>query len=287
MRRQISQGHQIKTEQCKHHNIMMSYYCKVSAFLLLHLVLVLRAGSSIITAEQSESAAAAGQSHVHVRRTATAAAQDICQPHHIHLSVGRLQNRTHSSMTVSFSISSACVGKKRHKNKSFGAVRLIGGDGEGGEDDFLVIGDGNSTKEYDAMSPRRSVERYYSDLYYHIEINDLRPDREYSYECLLLKKDAVYSMQYYLREDRTMTLYHDDNVIARSGISSFTTPPAPGQWHSSGRTVKFAVIGDLAAREHSRKTISHLDFHSESVDAILFAGDLAYPSKDHVNWDSW
>lgn len=261
--------------------MMMSYYCKASAFLLLHLLVLLRAG---ITAEQSESAAAAGQSHV--RRTgAAAAAQDVCLPHHIHLSVGRLQNQTHSSMTVSFSISSACVGKKRHKNKSFGAVRLIGG--EEGEDDFLVIGDGNSTKEYDAMSPRRSVKRYYSDLYYHIEIvNDLRPDREYSYECLLLKKDAVYSMQYYLREDRT-TLYHDDNVIARSGISLFTTPPAPGQWHSSGRTVKFAVMGDLAAKEQSKRTIRHLDFHSESVDAILFAGDLAYPGKDQVTWDRW
>ena len=253
--------------------MMMSYYCKVSAFLLLRLVL----------AEQSESAAAAGQSHVRTTG-AVAAAQDVCQPHHIRLSVGSLQNQTHSSMTVSFSISSACVGKKRHKNQSFGAVRLIGG--EEGEDDFLVIGDGNNTKEYDAMSPRRSVKRYYSDLYYHIEINDLRPDREYSYECLLLKKDAVYSMKYYLHEDRT-TLYHDDNVIARSGISSFTTPPAPGQWHSSGRTVKFAVMGDLAAKEHSKETIRHLDFHSESVDAILFAGDLAYPGKDHVTWDRW
>ena len=77
------------------------------------------------------------------------------------------------------------------------------------------------------------------------------------------------------------------SVIARSDISAFTTPPAPGQWHSSGRTITFAVLGDLAAKEHSKKTIRHLDRHSESVDAILFAGDLAYPSKDHDNWDKW
>ena len=261
-------------------------YRKISAFLLLHHLLLWGLfWAGVITAEQSESAT--GQARAHVRRTAAASAQEVCQPHHIHLSVGGLQNRTHSSMTVSFSISSACVGRKRQKNKSFGAVRLIGGGG--GEDDFLVIGDGNSTKEYDAMSPKSGVERYYSDLYYHIEINDLRPDREYSYECLLLKKDAVSSRQYYLREDRTTLVFNndDDSIIARSDISSFITPPAPGQWRSSGRTVKFAVIGDLAAKEHSKVTIRHLDRHSDSVDAILFAGDLAYPSKDHVNWDKW
>ena len=252
---------------------------KLSNPLPLILILILMAAAS---SDVSGSKSGKGSA-----RLADGEDQGVCEPHHIHLSVGRLQNQTHSSMTVSFSISSACVGRKRHKDKSFGAVRLIGG--EGGEDDFLVIGDSNSTKEYDAMSPRKGVERYYSDLYYHIEINDLRPDREYSYECLLVKKDAVSSMQYYLREDRTTLIIDndDDNVIARSGISSFTTPPAPGQWRSSGRTVKFAVIGDLAAKEHSKKTIRHLDFHSESVDAILFAGDLAYPGKDHVTWDRW
>eukprot|EP00985_Skeletonema_marinoi_P003456 scaffold1488_cov136-Skeletonema_marinoi.AAC.1 len=135
------------------------------------------------------------------------------------------------------------------------------------------------------MSPRRGIKRYYSDLYYHIEIDDLRPDQVYSYECLLLKKDE----KTYLREDRTtleISGYHT-SVIARSDILALTTPPAPGQWHSSGRTITFAVLGDLAAKEHSKKTIRHLDRHSESVDAILFAGDLAYPSKDHDNWDKW
>lgn len=32
-----------------------------------------------------------------------------CQPHHVHLSLGRTQNATHSSMTVSFSLSPVCV----------------------------------------------------------------------------------------------------------------------------------------------------------------------------------
>ena len=239
-------------------------------------VLLLLLRDNGITAAQSD-----GHSHV---RTATS--QSVCQPHHVHLSVGRLQNSTHSSMTVSFSISSDCVSKKGPGKKSIGAVRLslIG---EGEDDDLLAIGDGNSTKSYDAMSPRRGIKRYHSDLYYHIEINSLRPGEEYSYECLLLKKDDVSSPQY-LREDRTtLEVDIDESAIARSDISSFTTPPAPGQWYSSGRPITFAVLGDLAAKSHSRKTIRHLDHHSESVDAILFAGDLAYPSKDHENWDKW
>ena len=189
-------------------------------------------------------------------------------------------------MTVSFSISSVCVGINRRRNKSFGAVRLIGSNNGGGgrrereENNLLVIGDdSNSTKEYNAMSPSKGVgERYYSDLYYHIEINDLRPDMEYSYECLLLKRRA-----------KKNNNVDDDRIIARSDISIFNTPPAPGQWHSGGgrNAVKFAIIGDLAAKESSRETIRHLDRHSESIDAILFAGDLAYPNKNHVLWDKW
>jgi len=250
---------------------------KISALLLL--LLLLR--DTGVTAEPSQQSKS-DVGHSLVRTAAAQKAQDVCQPHHIHLSVGRIQNSTHSSMTISFSISSACVGKKGPGKKSIGAVRLIG---EDEDDDFLVISDGNNTKSYDAMSPRRGIKRYYSDLYYHIEIDDLRPDQEYSYECLLLKKDE----KTYLREDRTTLEISGDHtsVIARSDISAFTTPPAPGQWHSSGRTITFAVLGDLAAKEHSKKTIRHLDRHSESVDAILFAGDLAYPSKDHDNWDKW
>ncbi len=194
-------------------------------------------------------------------------------------------------MTVSFSISSDCVAKKGPGKKSIGAVRLSligGGGGEGGDnDDLLVIGNSNSTKSYDAMSPRRGIKRYHSDLYYHIEINDLRPGQEYSYECLLLKKDDTSSPQY-LREDRTtLEINNDESIVARSDILSFTTPPAPGQWPSNGRAVTFAVLGDLAAKEHSKKTIRHLDWHSEGVDAILFAGDLAYPCKSHENWGVW
>ena len=221
-----------------------------------------------------------------VGRSLVRTAAQLCQPYHIHLSVGRIQNITHSSMTVSFSISSACVGKEGPGKKSVGAVRLIG---EGDDDFFLVIGDVNDAKSYDAMSPRKGVKRYYSDLYYHIEIEDIRPGQEYSYECLLLKKDDEMTSQQYVRQEDKSSPHEmsDASVIARSdGISAFTTPPAPGQWYRR-RTITFVVLGDLDKKYHSRETIRHLDHHSEGVDAILFAGDLAYPSKDHENWDTW
>ena len=228
-----------------------------------------------------------------------------CQPHHIHLSVGRIQNATHSSMTVSFTIPLDCV-KKGAGKKSIGAVRLIikgeEGGGEEEEDDvvMLITGNVNSTRTYGAMSPRRGVDRYHSDVYHHIEIEDLRPDLQYSYQCLLLKKEDYNihnnitkdmmmspSSQLLRQKDRTtFETIDDSNVIAQSDISSFTTPPAPGQWPLGG-SITFAVIGDLGARGHSKNTIRHLDRHSEGFDAVLFAGDLAYPSKDHVNWDKW
>ena len=246
--------------------------------LIIIIILLLRVAdiaAALAAGESSQQSDDFGRSLV--RTTA-----EVCQPRHIHLSVGRIQNATHSSMTVSFSISSACVGKKGPGTNSVGAVRLRGER----DDDVLVVGDIDDAKSYSAMSPRKGVKRYYSDLYYHVEIEDLRPGQEYSYECLLLTKDDMSSQQY-LRQDKSSQEMDHASVMARSDILTFTTPPAPGQWYASGRAIKFAVLGDLAAREHSRKTIRHLDHQSKSANAILFAGDLAYPSKDHENWDKW
>ncbi len=71
-------------------------------------------------------------------------------------------------------------------------------------------------------------------------------------------------------------------------------PPTPLERETylqleNGRVMILAELGDLVAKTHSRKTLRHLDNHSEGVVAILFVGDLAYPnpSKDHKNWDNW
>lgn len=201
-----------------------------------------------------------------------------CQPHHEHLSLGRTQNATHSSMTISFSISPVCLVDETFR----GAVRV-------GE--HIIEGDAaHDVKSYNTS--RSDHNHYFSDLYYHIEIDGLHPDREYSYECLLLQKKEEVSMQQYLRQDRSSeVINNDDNdddhiIISSSGISTFHTPPAPGQWPSHGRTIKFAVLGDLATRETSRDTIRHLD-KEHGIDCILLPGDLSYANNHHRIWDQW
>jgi len=181
-------------------------------------------------------------------------------------------------MTVSFSLSPVCVVDETVR----GAVRV-------GE--HIIEGDAaHDVKSYNTS--RSDHNHYFSDLYYHIEIDGLHPDREYSYECLLLKKEEV-SAQQYLRQDRSSeVINNDDNdddhiIISSSGISTFHTPPAPGQWPSHDRTIKFAVLGDLATRETSRETIRHLDDEHGGIDCILLPGDLSYANNHHRIWDQW
>src|SRR6056300_199420 len=158
-----------------------------------------------------------------------------CQPRHVHLSLGRTQNATHSSMTVSFSLSPVCV-----VDETVGGAVRVG--------EHIIEGDAaHDVKSYNTS--RSDHNHYFSDLYYHIEIDGLHPDHEYGYECLLLQKKEEASAQQYLRQDRSSeVINNDDNdddriIISSSGISTFHTPPAPGQWPSHDRTIKFAVLG--------------------------------------------
>ena len=143
----------------------------------------------------------------------------------------------------------------------------------------MIEGDPNDVVSYNAS--RSDHNHYYSDLYYHIEIDDLQPGRKYSYQCLLLQKEEP-SIQQYLRQDREVL---NERIISRSNISTFHTPPAPGQWPQD-RSIKFAVMGDLATKPHSRETIWHLD-RDKSIDCILLAGDISYANNHHHIWDEW
>jgi hypothetical protein len=107
--------------------------------------------------------------------------EPLCRPRHVHLSIGRTQNVTHSSLIVSFSISPNCI----EEAKTVGAVRV---------GDMLIEGDPNDVMRYNAS--RSDHNHYFSDFYYHIEIDSLQPGSEYSYECLLLQKEEPSGQQY-------------------------------------------------------------------------------------------
>lgn len=65
-------------------------------------------------------------------------------------------------------------------------------------------------------------------------------------------------------------------------IRSFSTMAAPGHGHP-----KLAIIGDIGQFPHSEETLDHLRKHHANIDAIILAGDLAYPDLDHHRWDTF
>lgn len=213
-----------------------------------------------------------------------------CRPRHIHLSIGSEQNLTHSSMIVSFSFLPECA--RQVGSSAVGAVE-VGVDAQ--DMPLWFVGDVNEAQSYNASLTRHQLKlakhgetHYYSDVIYHIEVRGLKPGTQYHYRCLLVVRDS-------------------NQIISQSDDWTLLTPPAPGHWYAPplDRSVKFAVLGDLAARPHSRETVKNLEeislqgngkdsreqtFHSDhnrDIDCILLAGDLSYADGDHSIWDDW
>lgn len=237
------------------------------------------------------------------KETSTHHPEKKCQPRHVHLSVGSTQNKTHSSMIISFSFLPGCGA---HTSK-VGAVRISENMNDIQEDDddesdssTLVIGNIKESLHYNTSytkellrqaKKRGSAEtHYFSDVYYHIEVNDLKPGTRYYYKCMLIHISKN---------------HQNVEIITQSEQSSFLTPPSPGEWYPPplDKTIKFAVLGDLGVRPHSRETIksieqSHCDsdvndeqafhcHHSQGIDALILAGDLSYANNNHAVWDDW
>ncbi|KAL7518385.1 hypothetical protein ACHAWX_003219 [Stephanocyclus meneghinianus] len=233
----------------------------------------------------------------------------ICRPRHIHLSVGRFQNATHSSITASFSFSPKCL-ELFEDDDVVGAVRVWDASKHF---NVLVMGDEGDVRSYSApfvdrhLNPtvRDGMTHYFSDIHYHIEIDGLQPGSKYYYRCLLLHHSTARKGQ-----TSSLRLGHTSipiRAISKSDYSMFFTPPAPGHWYSSSldHTIKFAVLGDLAVTSHSRQTVRllnqhHLGFdtkvalgedihrpHRQNIDCVLLAGDLAYANSNHDVWDEW
>lgn len=220
-----------------------------------------------------------------------------CDPRHIHLSVGRHQNSTHSSATVSFSFLPACIA--RYGGTAAGAVRL----GETVESmSHLFIGDADDAQSYNASLTKKQLKHvkdgqtlYFSDVIYHLELDGLKPGTKYYYECLLLEGAKRMPRQNLWQEQSVAYQRNNHFVISSSTRSHFFTPPSPGQWHTPemGRPIRFAVLGDLGVRPHSRETVGTIErrrrqlLRSGQLDCILLAGDLSYANKDHGVWDDW
>ena len=317
------------------------------------------------------SLATSSSSVVDGNRPPPSSSNDRCKPRHVHLSVGRQtmvphdpntvaknEKKSTSSMTVSFSFLPECA--LQYKHTAMGAVRL----GEVGKPMSKLYAGGHfddtdATSSYNASLTDQQLKhlakarhgdendggggngevRYFSDVYYHIEMNDLLPGTRYQYNCLLLQTDTLppsYLSQQHsgvgqaiewtnpkilsqATTTTTTTQMNDDNDNDSNYYSTFLTPPSPGHWYPPPleRTIKFAVLGDLAVRPHSRETVRNLQLnaphhdvvddehgssrskneeeellqfhkhHTKGIDCILLAGDLAYADGDHTVWDDW
>ena len=245
--------------------------------------------------------------------------QDICQPRHLHLSVGSNQGADHTitsaSMIVSFSFLPECI--QQYGEVAVGAVRV---GKESNKMYHLFVGDVEEVQNYNASLTKHQIHQlwkrgitgetlYYSDDYYHIDVNGLEHGTRYYYECLLVRTSPLPRQSIRAGAGLSQTDDQRNNylIISRSEQSTFLTPPSPGQWYPPplDRTIKFAVLGDLANRPHSRETVASLEqsqienaspltteqrfhrHHSQGIDCILFAGDLSYANGDHSLWDDW
>ncbi|KAL3816550.1 hypothetical protein ACHAXA_011849 [Cyclostephanos tholiformis] len=231
-----------------------------------------------------------------------------CNPRHVHLSVGRNVDVTRSSMIVSFSFLSECA--QQHRRNAVGAIRVgeVGKDLSafylGGLDEALSYN--SSMTQHQLNHAKNGETRYFSDVYYHIELNDLKPGTRYQYQCLLIRGDHLSGLN--LRRGQSSQYDTNYQIVSQGNRSTFLTPPIPGEWYSPplDRSIKFAVLGDLAVRPHSRETVKNLELsslntdegkdslelefhkdHSKGIDCVLLAGDLAYADGDHTVWDDW
>ena len=263
----------------------------------------------------------------------------LCQPRHIHISVGTNNNegiQHSSSMIISFSFLPICT---REYMDMVGAIHIrendttedIADDQSPSSSSRFVIGNIDEAQSYNAsytqhvLKHAKNGETYYtSDVYYHIEVRDLKPATRYYYECMLLIHQDFVPQGHNEREG---VKENNDGIISTSEQSTFMTPPPPGEWYATplDKTIKFAVIGDLGLFPHSRETIKSLEqshcnnndktesssplqefvidseatqfwteeqkkfhcHHSQGVDVILLAGDIAYAANNHAVWDDW
>lgn len=161
---------------------------------------------------------------------------------------------------------------------------------------------------------------YTSPYYHHVTITGLKPYTTYFYKPVIhsnlrgfSKYDKVKAADGFVQtRDGTEERIEDTVEIASEGstrwlrslppydgnqkkcpdpdrIRTFRTAPAsatPGD-ESTVQPVSFAVMGDLGQFAHSAETLSRMIRSRHEIDALILAGDLAYPRLDHMQWDTF
>jgi len=136
----------------------------------------------------------------------------------VHLSVGSTQNKTHSSMIISFSFLPGCGA---HTSK-VGAIRIsenINDIQEEGDSSTLIMGNIKESLHYNTSytkellrqaKKRGSAEtHYFSDVYYHIEVGDLKPGIRYYYKCMLIHNSKNHHKSYAIHFLCTQPIAYD------------------------------------------------------------------------------
>jgi hypothetical protein len=155
--------------------------------------------------------------------------------------------------------------------------------------------------------------------YYYIPVIGNRHDEEDSLENDLFalasktwKDHPTQHLENYMRNGLGKLVYDESSLQSRrrrrlapkpyngllkscpepNRIRSFTTaPPLKKDYHQNEDDdepmVRFGIVGDLGQFTHSQETLDHMFHNSDSMDAVLLVGDIAYTNHDHRRWDTF
>jgi hypothetical protein len=237
---------------------------------------------------------------------------------HLHLAVGRDPT---TEMTVSFA--STWSNPDISEEVPLGGVHI----GTVPYDLDRFVGEQEAPAQYTAAQASDQNKDYYSPYQHHITIDALEPNTTYYYVAVLGNRTLGldYLRDVPLRDHSSQ--HEGENLIAENQIVSeeelndeeeesgrvlslrrtsqrrLAPPPYDGsgkpciEGHAvrSFKTapitttgpVTFAIIGDLGQFDHSQETLDHMREHRDGIDAVIMAGDIAYPEYDHRRWDTF
>lgn len=167
-------------------------------------------------------------------------------------------------------------------------------------------------------------ELYFSPYYHHVTISGLEPSTTYFYKPIVHSNLRGFSKDFRsaehsgaeseMKEAEEAAYREEGKDIPEEGwtrhryLASFPAYdgskyecPSPGKIRTfktgpppttpgDDRTVaavSFAIVGDLGQYKHSEQTMSSLIRSRHDIDAIILAGDIAYPRMDHRQWDTF